>query len=227
MEHVLYDIFAYAFGYPCNASSHTCAVSHSMYSCKDNWPWHAVDVITTIMLTNVPAGTDVTRPEEGTVGAQKRKRKDGSSDPPNRVHVSREGDPSAGPPNRVHVSREGDPSADPPNPVHVSSEGDPSAYPPNRAHVSSEGDPSAYPPRAHVSMPPEPPAFTGFHHGHAIQNKDSLVGSLVTGRVDSQIDCGYFVSININEYTFQGKCDQTSLKELYWSQYQNCHLQEK
>ena len=166
-----------------------------MYSCKDTWPWHPVDVVTTLRLNIVPASTDATKPEEGTMGAQKRKRKDGSADPPNRVLVSREGDPAADPPNRVLVSSEGDPAADPANGVHV----------------SSEGDPSAYPPSSHVSMPSEPPAFSGFHHGHAIQNEDSLVGSLVTGRVDSKIDCGYFVSININGYTFQGMCDQTSL----------------
>ena len=198
-----------------------------MYSCKDTWPWHPVDVVTTLRLNIVPASTDATKPEEGTMGAQKRKRKDGSADPPNRVLVSREGDPAADPPNHVLVSSEGDPSADPANRVHVSSQGDPAADPPNRVlvssegdpaadpangvHVSSEGDPSAYPPSSHVSMPSEPPAFSGFHHGHAIQNEDSLVGSLVTGRVDSKIDCGYFVSININGYTFQGMCDQTSL----------------
>ena len=118
---------------------------------------HPFDVVITKMVNSVPAGTDITKPEEGTMGAQKRKRRDGSADPPNRVHVSR------------------------------------------------EGDTSADPPRAQVSVPLEPPAFTGFHHGHAIQNEDSFVGSLVTGRVDSKIDCGYFVSININGYTFQGR----------------------
>ncbi|KAL3142965.1 hypothetical protein ABBQ38_003250 [Trebouxia sp. C0009 RCD-2024] len=59
-------------------------------------------------------------------------------------------------------------------------------------------------PSAPGSMLPPPPALTGFHQGQAIQDADSLVGAFVTGHVDSKIDCGYFVSLHINGYSFQG-----------------------
>ena len=53
-------------------------------------------------------------------------------------------------------------------------------------------------------MPPEPPALTAFHRGHAVPAGTSLVGSLLTGQVDAKMDCGYFVSVNVNGYVFQG-----------------------
>ncbi|KAL3138289.1 hypothetical protein ABBQ32_006105 [Trebouxia sp. C0010 RCD-2024] len=67
--------------------------------------------------------------------------------------------------------------------------------------IARKGRNASANPSAPISMPP---AFTGFHHGQAIQNGDSLIGALVTGHVDSKIDCGYFITIFINGYSFQG-----------------------
>lgn len=68
--------------------------------------------------------------------------------------------------------------------------------------IARKGRNASANPSAPISMPP---AFTGFHHGQAIQNGDSLIGALVTGHVDSKIDCGYFITIFINGYSFQGR----------------------
>lgn len=142
---------------------------------------------------SVPAGTDSTKPEEGGKRAQKRRRTDGSADPPTgsrNATTPEEGIKSAKVRQRRGVSQD----------------------PPIRVHVSREGEDSD-PLSANVNLPPKPPAFTGFHHGRPIQNEESLVGSLVTGRVDSKIDCGYSVSIIINGYTFEGKCSHHSEKQ--------------
>ena len=61
---------------------------------------------------------------------------------------------------------------------------------------------------------PNPPALTAFHCGHSIPAQESLVGSLVTGTVDAKMDCGYFVSINIKGYAFQGmSCSDSQLQK--------------
>ena len=154
---------------------------------------HPVEAVKMMGLNTVTAGTDV-KPEEITKGAHKRKRREGSADLPSAgTDVTRPEEciKGAHKEEKKETKKRGR-SADPPNTVHVSREG--------------------APPADHFSMPPEPPALTGFHHGHAIRNEDSLVGSLVTGRVDSRIDCGYFVSLNINGYTFQGIFDHEPLK---------------
>ena len=139
---------------------------------------------------SVPVGTDSTKPEEGGKRAQKRRRTDVSADPPTgsrNATTPEEGIKSAKVRQRRGVSED----------------------PPVRVHVSRGGEDSN-PPSADVNMPPKPPAFTGFHHGHPIQNEESLVGSLVTGRVESKIDCGYSVSIIISGYTFEGNCSDYS-----------------
>lgn len=55
-----------------------------------------------------------------------------------------------------------------------------------------------------ASQPPLiPPALTAFYQG-ALASGPSLVGSALTGHVDAKFDCGYFVTINLKNHTFQG-----------------------
>lgn len=169
-------------------------------------PWPAANLLFESMVSwqhlskcfapqQCPIGTDSTKPAEGGKRARKRRRTDGLADPPTistNATTPEEGIKSA----KVRQRRGG------------------SEDPPIRLHVSRGGEDSD-PPSADVNMPPKPPAFTGFHHGHPIQDEESLVGSLVTGRVDSRIDCGYCVSLNVNGYMFQGICDYYSENRIW------------
>ena len=55
-----------------------------------------------------------------------------------------------------------------------------------------------------ASYPPLlPPALTAFYQ-RGPATGPSLVGSALTGHVDAKFDCGYFVTVNVSNYSFQG-----------------------
>lgn len=137
---------------------------------------------------SITVGTDDDKPDES-----QRKRTKLSEDPPpvSTVYVIAK-EPLHGAPNRSG-RKEGEPVR------------------PANARKSRN---AAANPSAPGSMLPPPPALTGFHQGQAIQDADSLVGAFVTGHVDSKIDCGYFVSLHINGYSFQGRVSRQLRNQL-------------
>lgn len=48
-----------------------------------------------------------------------------------------------------------------------------------------------------------PPALTAFYQGGPA-GVASLVGAALSGQVDAKFDCGYFVTVNVSNYSFQG-----------------------